>query len=81
MMNSFGKWLGESNGKAMISSVLEENVSQEQARAVVTTYCLIFGIEVDTAEWDELISYLYEHYNSWLNNKDDFDNYMAKLLV
>ena len=81
MSNSFGKWLGESNGKAMVYSILEADVTEEQARSAVTTYCLLFDVEVDTKEWDELINHIYECYNCWFDTKDEFDNYMAALLV
>lgn len=80
-MNEFGKWLGKSNGDAMLASVLTENISEEQARAVITTYCIIFGITVDTNVWDELIDRTYNYYNCWFDTKDEFDNYMAALLV
>lgn len=80
-MNEFGKWLGKSNGDAMLASVLVEDITEEQARAAITNYCIIFGITVDTNEWDELIDRTYNYYNCWFDTKDEFDNYMAALLV
>ena len=80
-MTEFGKWLGESNGLAMVCDVLEQGVTQEQARAAVTTYCILFGIEVDTAKWDYLINHIWTYYNSWFDNIDELDMFMCQDLV
>lgn len=51
-------------------------------RYLVTTYCTIFDIEVDTYEWDELINVMWgickDRYNC---TKDDFDNEMSRDLI
>ena len=77
----FCEWLGVSNGNTMLSELLNSNISKEQARAVVTTYCLIFDIEVDTNRWDMLMESIYESYNSWFDSYDEMDNFMAEFLV
>lgn len=79
-MKRFGEWLGEYNGKEMLSNVLP-NATKEQARAAITTYCMIFDVEVDTREWDELMQFVYNGYNSWFNNIEAMDMYMCALLV
>lgn len=80
MMTRFGEWLGINNGKEMVADCLAD-CSKEQARAVITTYCIMFGIEVDTAGWSDIMQYVYDYYNSWFNDKDELDNYMCELLV
>lgn len=80
---SFGKWLGKSNGMTMISDLLQTDITKEQARAAVTTYCLLFGIEVDTKEWDDLMQWIFTSYCCWtgFETVDDFDDYMCELIV
>ena len=73
-----GEWL---DGNTMLSELLNSDITKEQARAVVTTYCLIFDIEVDTIEWNTLIESIYDSYNSWFDSYDEMDNFMAELLV
>ena len=80
-MTEVGKWLGKENGKGLIREVARTGATKEQFRAAITTYCILFGVEVDTFEWDELILRLYTDWNIWFENLDDFDNYMAELLV
>lgn len=79
-MTSFGKWLGAENGKQMLSAVFDY-CTKEQARAAVTTYCCIFGIEVDTKQWDELMCWIWDCYNSWFNDFDEMDMFMCENLV
>lgn len=78
-ITEFGKWLGKENAKAMISDLSNNPV--HQFRAAITVYCCLFDIEVDTMEWDELIDYYYEHYNSWFNSKEEFDLFMSEDLA
>lgn len=78
-ITEFGKWLGKENAKAMISDLSDR--SAHHFRAAITVYCCLFDIEVDTLEWDELIDYYYEHYNSWFNSKEEFDLFMSEDLV
>lgn len=77
----FAEWLGESNAKSGLFEILNSDISKEQARAAVTTYCIMFDINVDTKEWDDLMWEIYEFYNSWFTNFDEMDNFMAELLV
>ncbi len=78
---SFGNWLSESNGRDMLSDIFNTGCTKKQARAAITTYCILFGIEVDTREWDELISWIDDCYNCWFNSKDDLDEFMCEDLV
>lgn len=80
-MTSFGRWLGEHNGESMLASAFGEDLTKEQARCVVTTYCILFDIEVDTRGWDDLMKYIYVHYNSWFDSYSVMDDYMCEFLV
>lgn len=81
-MTSFGEWLGESNGKTMLADIgKQHNITKEQFRAAITTYCILFDVNVDTSRWDELMHEMFHGYNSWFNNFAEFDMYMCKLLV
>lgn len=81
-MIRFAEWLGESNGKDMLCELLAQyETTQDQAVACVTTYCLMFDIKVDTKKWDELIDYLYKHYNSWYDTKEEMDGDMCRFLI
>ena len=77
----FAKWLGESNGKTMLFEILNEDISKEQARAAVTTYCILFDIEVDTARWDTLMAEIWSYYNNWFDSFDEMDGFMCGLLI
>lgn len=81
-MTEFGKWLGAENGKELLRAVFSD-CSKEQARAAVTTYCMIFGIQVDTKEWDDLMDWIWIYYDSWFEENDfeGFEMYMSELLV
>lgn len=53
---------------------------------LVVAYALSHDILVDTAQWDEMVDYLWENLpTNWLEysfeNKEHFDNYMAMDLV
>lgn len=74
-------WLGESNGQSILYEILMSDVTKEQARAAVTTYCILFDIIVDTNRWDNLIQVIWDYYNSWFDSKEELDNYMCGLLV
>ena len=80
-MTEFGKWLGQYNGKTMLSDCLQANITAQQAVCVVTTYCIIFGIEVDTSDWDGLMAYIWEYYNSWFQTYEKMEDAFAKYLV
>ena len=79
-MKHFAKFLGKNNADTMLAELLE-NATKEQARAVVTVYCMLLDIEVDTLNWDYLIRDLFFTYNSWFDDMEEMDNYMAELLV
>ena len=80
-MTSFGKWLGKENGKTMLAEIFTDNCTKEQARAAVTTYCIIFGIIVDLKDWDELIRWIWNNYNVWFDTIDEMDMFMCENLV
>lgn len=79
-MTEFGRWLGTENGKSMLSTILKD-CTKEQARAAVTTYCIIYDINVDQRPWDELMRWIWDYYNSWFEEFDEMDMYMSELLV
>ena len=79
-MTEFGKWLGAENGKQMLSAVFND-CTDEQARAAVTTYCCIFGIEVDTKQWDDLMHWIWDCYNGWFETYEELDWFMCGLLI
>jgi len=78
---SSARWLGKHNCDAILGDILSSDVTKEQARAAVTTYCILLGIEVDTADWDYLIRDLFFTYNSWFDDVEEMDIYMSELLV
>lgn len=80
-MTPFGKWFGKSNGRNMLADVFNTNPTKKQAKAAVTTYCILFDIEVDTREWDELIDWIDDCYNCWFNSRDELDMFMCEDLV
>lgn len=80
-MTDFGRWLRESNGKQMLSDIAKENVSSKQMRAAITTYCILFDINVDSREWDELMRWLWKYYNSWFDEFETMDMFMCADLV
>lgn len=78
-MNEF---LGKHNGQAILTDIFTAmECTKEQARAAVTTYCCLFKINPDTAEWDNLMNWIFNCYNSWFRSFEDLDNYMSELLV
>lgn len=79
-MKQFAKYLGKNNADTMLAELLE-NATKEQARAAVTVYCMLLDIEVDTIDWDYLIRDLFFTYNSWFDDMEEMDDYMAELLV
>lgn len=79
-MNDFARWLGSSNGKTMIYEV-GKDCTLDQFRTVVTTYCILFDVEVDTKAWDDLMRELFNNLNCWVSNYEEFDTEMGKWLV
>ena len=79
-MKAFAKWLGVENGRAMLREAFED-ATKEQARCVITTYCILFDIEVDTMGWDDLMRYVYDYYNCWFDSFEEMDSYMCEFLV
>ncbi len=59
-----------------------ENSYIATLRYLVTTYCTIFDIEVDTYEWDELINVIWDICKDRYNcTKDNFDNEISRDLI
>lgn len=80
-MNEFARWMGKHNGDDMLYSLLEEDLTKEQFRAVWTTYCIMFNLEPDTAEYDNKLLEIYEF--GWcfnVNNYEEYNLYMGELL-
>ena len=80
MMTSFGKWLGAENGKTMLAEVFAD-CTVDQAKAAITTYCIIFGIEIDTNQWDNLMDWVWTYWNSWFDTKETMEMFMCENLV
>ena len=80
-MTNFGKWLGKHNADNMLAELLIENLTMEQFRAIWTTYCIMLGLEPDTAEYDNKLLEIYKCY--WCFGVDDYEEYdlfMGELL-
>ncbi len=77
--SGFGKWLGKSNGMAMLADIFQNGCTKSQAKAAVTTYCLLFDVKPDTDEWNDLMKWIYDHYNCWsdFQTVDDIGDYMS----
>ena len=65
-----------------------ERYTKEQARAIFTTLCLMNNIDADTAECDNILSYIYEEADIIETVDFDeyatynaFENYMLELIV
>lgn len=80
-MLDFAKWLGKSNCDTMLGEILGGDITKEQGRAALTTYCILLGIEVDTSAWDYLIRDVFFTYNSWFDDMEEMDKYMSELLI
>lgn len=52
-----------------------EKYTKEQARSMFTAICLFCNIDADTAECDEILSYVYEE--AEIVETIDFDEYAA----
>ena len=80
-MNEFSRWLGKHNGDNMLYSLLKSALTKEQFRAVWTTYCIMFDLEPDTAEYDNKLLEIYDHYWCFtVKDYDEFDLYMGEFL-
>lgn len=53
---------------------------KEQARAIFTTICVVWNIEVDTGECDSMLINLYEKAGLKIDF-DDYYNYMVELIA
>ena len=65
-----------------------EKYTKEQARSIFTTICLMENIDADTAECDEILSYVYDESDvvetiefDELATYGSFKNYMIELIV
>lgn len=80
-MTDFGKWIGKHNADNMLAELFMQDLTKEQFRAVWTTYCLILGLEPDTAEYDRKLREIcndYWHFD-W-NGYDEYNLFMGELL-
>lgn len=81
-MTDFGKWLGKSNADNMLAELLAEASTEKQFRAVWTTYCMMFELNPDTAEYDNKLMEIYECYwHFHADSYDEYDLFMSELLV
>ena len=76
-MKEFGKWLGRANVEVMVAECLKEDCSVEQMKAVVMTYCMIFGIEPHSDDWEALLRKIYDYYNCWFESFEELKDYCA----
>lgn len=65
-----------------------EKCTKEQARSIFTAICLFYNIDADTAECDEILSYVYDASDivetiefDELADYGSFKNYMLELIV
>ena len=80
-MTDFAKWLGESNVDNMLADLLTEDLTMEQFRAIWTTYCILLGLEPDTATYDNKLLEVYKYYWGFgVDDYDEYDLYMGELL-
>ena len=73
-----------------LKSMIKENewdndYTKDWARSFVTTICIIEEIDVDTAQWDNMIREIYDECGisdtyGW-DDYNRFDNFMAEYLV
>ena len=80
MVTDFGRWLGTGNGMAMLGALLPD-ATKEQAKAGITTYCMLFGVRPGTKEWDKLMRWTVDYYNCWFDTVTELDEYMRELFV
>jgi hypothetical protein len=61
----------------------QTKIGKKQLRALVTSYCILNNIQVNSFAWDTLIIMLHnvtrEEYPSW--NRINMDNFLSKDLV
>lgn len=57
------------------------DISSQQLRALFTSYCLVFGINADTAESDVCLWDIFDRTKLDESLKENFDNFMLKFLV
>lgn len=67
--------------KDTLINILSKGISNEQARAAVTTYCIFNDIEVDTKLWDDLMAEIWNGVPDWFNTFEELDNFMCGLLI
>ena len=76
----FIELLGKKSLDIMLSELIPD-ATKEQARAVITVYCMLLNIEVDTIAWDYLIRDIFFTYNEWFDDMEKMDKYMSEFLV
>lgn len=73
MKTTYGTDLVEYLKDFLIQNSWCEKYTKEQARAIFTTICLTQDIDADTAECDNILSYVYDA--SYIVEVIDFDEY------
>ena len=73
MKTEYGMELVEYLKEFLIQNNWCEKYTKEQARAIFTTICLTQDIDADTAECDNILSYVYEE--SYIVEVIDFDEF------
>lgn len=74
-MEHFRHWLGRHNGEEMLCAIFQDCTSRE-ARCAIVTYCKIFDVKPDSEEWEKLIGWIDECYNSWFKDKEELNEYL-----
>lgn len=80
-MTDFGKWLGKHNADTMLAELFMNDLTKEQFRAVWTTYCLMLGLQLDRADYDNKLLEIYDNYWNFGSSYDEYDLFMGELLV
>lgn len=66
----------------LIQNNWEDEYTQKQARALWTSYCLIAGLDADTAMYDNDLQILFNKAAlDELITYEEFDGYMCELIV
>ena len=58
-----------------------EDLTKEQFRAVLTTYCLMLGLEPDRVVYYNKLLEIYDNYWNFGISYDEYDLFMGELLV
>ena len=75
---SFADYIGYDNGKSMVFELLSKDITKEQAKDIITTFCILFDVEPDTRSWDDLLRDVFDYYNSWFDDFDEMDLFLGQ---